>query len=139
MKYHFKVHKEKKGYWAECVELEGLRTQGDNMEDLKANMSEALDLYLSEPEDSKHIFLAPKKNVPNAVKVPVSSNVAFSVEIRQLRLKAGKTQAEMAEALHFKNLFSYQRLETPKSNPTLETLTAIKKEFPSFDLSKILD
>ncbi len=139
MKYHFKVHKEKKGYWAECVELEGLQSQGDTMDELRENLSEALDLFLSEPEDSKQIFPFPKKKVPGTIEIAVSPNVAFSVEIRQLRLKAGKTQAEMAEALHFKNLFSYQRLETPKSNPTLETLTAIKKEFPSFDLSKILD
>ncbi len=31
MKYHFKIHKEGKGFWAECLELEGCITQGKTL------------------------------------------------------------------------------------------------------------
>ena len=30
MKYHFKVHKGGKGYWAECIELVGCITEADS-------------------------------------------------------------------------------------------------------------
>ena len=33
MEYHFKIHKEKNGYWAECIELSGCNTQGDTLEE----------------------------------------------------------------------------------------------------------
>jgi predicted RNase H-like HicB family nuclease len=32
MKYHFKIHREKAGFWAECLELDGCVTQADNRE-----------------------------------------------------------------------------------------------------------
>ena len=65
MKYHFKVHKEGNGYWAECIELEGCLTQterdpkGGSIEELHYNMREALNLYLSESPDSDLIFPRP--------------------------------------------------------------------------------
>ena len=60
MKYHFKIHKEKDGFWAECLELPGCFTEGDTKEELFANMQDALNTYIEEPEDSKH--LAPLPN-----------------------------------------------------------------------------
>lgn len=45
MRYHFKVHKEKEGFWAECIELPGYVTQADTNEDLGLNMQEALNLF----------------------------------------------------------------------------------------------
>lgn len=53
MRYHFKVHKEKEGFWAECIELEGCVTQADTKEELNLNMQEALNLYLEEVEDDE--------------------------------------------------------------------------------------
>lgn len=44
--YHFKIHKEDHGYWAQCIELPGCVTQGDSMKELRTNMQEALNLYL---------------------------------------------------------------------------------------------
>ncbi len=50
MKYHFQIHKENKGFWAECIELKGCVTQGDTLEELCDNIEEALTLYLEEPD-----------------------------------------------------------------------------------------
>jgi len=58
MYYHFKIHKEPDGYWAECIELEGCVTQGDSLDELQKNMEEAL-MWTSHILDFKD-FLAQK-------------------------------------------------------------------------------
>ena len=63
MKYHFKVHKEGKGFWAECIELSGCFTEGDSMEELRKNMKEALNLYIDEPTDSKKLAALPDDSI----------------------------------------------------------------------------
>ena len=35
MTYHFNVHEDKKGFWAECVELSGCVTQAESFEELE--------------------------------------------------------------------------------------------------------
>jgi predicted RNase H-like HicB family nuclease len=47
MTYHFEVHKEENGYWGECKELDSCVSEGENMEELKANLQEALEGVLS--------------------------------------------------------------------------------------------
>lgn len=37
---------EEGGFWAEVPSLPGCRTQGDTMKELKANLREAVELYL---------------------------------------------------------------------------------------------
>ncbi len=72
MKYHFRIRKERDGgYWGSCVELKGCVSQGETRDELKANLKDALDLYLAEPADSKLVFPAPKRNVPGAVAIEV--------------------------------------------------------------------
>ena len=46
MDYTFKIHKEGRGYWTECVEPPGCVTEGDSNEELFRNIAEALILYL---------------------------------------------------------------------------------------------
>ena len=41
-----KGEKDEKGYWAECLELPGCFTEGENIEEIKENMKEAISLYL---------------------------------------------------------------------------------------------
>lgn len=48
MKYHFKIHKKGNGFWAQCIEFPGCVTEGDTIQELQANMREALNLYLQE-------------------------------------------------------------------------------------------
>ncbi|MGE3973018.1 MAG: helix-turn-helix domain-containing protein [Bdellovibrionales bacterium] len=141
MKYHFRVHKEGRGYWAECVELKGCVTQGHSLKNLEKNMAEALHLYLDEPSDSSLIFPLPKKTLraPNLVTVLVEPRAAFSFYLRNLRLQRGLTQKQVAEKMGFKNIYSYQRLESSKTaNPELATIVEIKKIFPEFSVDDLI-
>lgn len=141
MKYHFKIHKEDDGYWAECVELEGCHTQAGSEDELKENMHEVLNLFLNEPSDSKKIFSLPRKLVrgSNIAKVEVEPRIAFAFHLRRLRLKHKITQKEAARRMGFKNLYSYQRLENAKTaNPELATIIQIKRVFPEFSIDDIL-
>lgn len=61
MNYHFKVHKEEKGYWAECIEIPSCRTQGESRLELKRNALEALTLHMSVLRDSNKVLPLPKR------------------------------------------------------------------------------
>jgi len=140
MRYHFKVHKEGKFHWAQCVELAGCITQAKSKKELEENMFEALNLYLEEPEDSDDLPPFPKKTVSgkDVVKVSVDPEVAFSFMMRHYRIKHGMTQKQAAKELGFDNLNSYQRLERKRCNPRLDTLFKIKLLFPEFSLDQAL-
>lgn len=141
MKYHFKVHKEKSGYWAECAELEGCHTEADSLIELYSNMEEALNVYLSEPESSKLIFPLPQKKYQNSSEfeaVPVDPSVAFSFLLRRYRLQKKITLKEMAEKLKMKNINTYVKLEkAASSNPELRTLAKIKTILSDFPINMI--
>ena len=138
MNYHFKVHKEGSGYWAQCIELEGCVTQADSLKELNTNMQEALNLYIEEAEGSQDLALLPDDSIKlkkNIAKVTVDPKIAFAFLVRYHRIKHGMTQQQAAKNLGFPNIYSYQRLETRRSNPRLETIASLKKLFP--ELSKI--
>jgi predicted RNase H-like HicB family nuclease len=65
MNYHFKLHKENIGYWAECCELDGCVTEGDTLDEIYQACKEALDVYLYEPDDSKRMVSLPDKALDN--------------------------------------------------------------------------
>jgi len=141
MRYHFKIHREGKKYWAQGVELDGCFTQADSIEDLAANMEEALNLFLDEPADSSAVFSdsRPLLKGRNIISVPVEPKIAFAMQVRQSRLRRKLTQHEAATKLGMKNLYSYQRLESSKTaNPELTTLMRIKKAFPEFSADLVL-
>ncbi|MBF5059753.1 type II toxin-antitoxin system HicB family antitoxin [Candidatus Neptunochlamydia vexilliferae] len=136
MHYHFKVHKETRGYWAECVELEGCVTQGNTLKELQSNMEEALNLYLDEPSGST--FLAPLPNdkldrSKKLVQVAVDPEIAFAFMVRYHRIKRKMTQKQAAKKLGMSNLYSYQRLER-KCNATLAVIAKVKNLFPEFSV-----
>lgn len=138
MKYHFKIHRERNGYWGECVELKGCLSQGGTLEDLKRNLKEALDLYLDEPEDSRVLFRLPRRHVlgRNILEIEVDPQIALAVLVRSERLKRKWTQKEAARRLGVP-LYSYQRLESSKtSNPEWKTLIKLKKVYPSLSLNE---
>ena len=138
MTYHFRIHDED-GFWAECIELEGCVTQSQDRVELEKNMKEALNLYLEEPKSSTVVFPAPAAEPPGAdvVAVEVEPAVAFSLQLRRLRLRHNMTQKEAAERLGMRNLYSYQRLER-RSNPSLATIKKVKNLFPEFSLDSVL-
>jgi predicted RNase H-like HicB family nuclease len=48
------VHKaEEGGYWAEVPSLPGCLTQGETLDELKANLHEAIELWLSVGDETK--------------------------------------------------------------------------------------
>lgn len=138
MIYHFKIHKEGNGFWAECLEIPSCSTQGDTLEELSTNAHEALNLHLDEPDNSKVIFPLPNKRtkkVKNVIPVKVEPGIAFAFLMRRTRLKKGFTQQEMKTILKFQTLFSYQKLEKAKyANPTLKSLEHIKDCLPEFPM-----
>ncbi len=142
MKYHFRIHKEKDGYWAESVE-EGLNanTQADTLEELHKNMKEVLELCLEEPEESTYIPPLPDPSIKgrNIVEVAVDPKIALAAMVRRERLEHKLSQRKAAEKLGFKNVIQYQRLESGKNlNPELETLIKLKRIFPGLSVDAIL-
>jgi antitoxin HicB len=141
MKYHFKIKKEKTGYSAQCLELKGCITQGDDMNELYHNMEEALNLYVEEPEDSKELAALPNERIrlsKTVAEVSLDPQIAFSFMVRYYRLKHGMTQHQAAKKMGFPDLYSYQRLEAKRCNPTLKILSKIKKAFPEFSVDYAL-
>lgn len=137
MKYHFKVHKEGKGYWAECIELVGCITEADSMEELQKNMQEALNLYVEEPEDSKELASLPDESIHaarNIIEVALDPQIAFAFMVRFCRIKHGLTQQQAAKKMGFDTIYSYQRLEGKRCNPSLKIITKIKRAFPEFSV-----
>jgi predicted RNase H-like HicB family nuclease/DNA-binding XRE family transcriptional regulator len=139
MVYHFKVHRESDGYWAECLELSGCVTEAASMDGLAENAREALNLYLEEPEGSTLSFPLPdsQRRGKNILAVPVEPGIALSVLLRKYRSERHYTQQDIASRLGMKNLYSYQRLER-RSNPNLETLRKLKRVFPDLSVDYVL-
>lgn len=141
MKYHFRIHKEGKVFWAECIELKGCYTQANSMEKLYRNMQEALSLYVQEPEDSKDLAPFPDESIrksKNVVEVALDPEVAFPFLVRYYRIKNGMTQQAAAKKMGYDKVYNYQRLEAKKCNPTLKIISMIKKVFPDFSIDYAL-
>jgi antitoxin HicB len=139
MRYHFKIHKEKKGgYWAECLEKGmGVTTQGKTMEELKWMIQDALDLAMDEPMDSDWVPPAPDPTLTgrNIIAIGVSPRIALASMVRITRLRAGLTQKQVAERMGIKTLSTYQKLEASKTaNPEWLTIVRLKQALPEFPL-----
>ncbi|GAB4009959.1 MAG: hypothetical protein Fur0010_01610 [Bdellovibrio sp.] len=125
------------------MELKGCQTQADTMDKLESNMEEALNLYLAGPEKSLVIFPMPLKKKPRwsggrITQVKVEPSVAFSMLMRQTRIKHGLTLKEMAQRLNYKNINTYVKLEKAKTaNPELKTLANIMNHFSDFPIAMI--
>jgi predicted RNase H-like HicB family nuclease len=59
MRYHFRIHKEDNGYWAECCELDGCFTQADTLEELEGACQEALEVHLYTPVGEERVIAPP--------------------------------------------------------------------------------
>lgn len=138
MRYHFRIHQEKKGYWAESIEKGlGVTTQGKTLEELAGNLKEALDLALDEPSDSKWIPPLPDAGIKgrNVLEVAVDPKIAMATLVRMTRLQTGMTQREVAEKMGIRTLSTYQKLESSKTaNPEWTTLVRLKQVLPGFPL-----
>ena len=140
MRYHFKVHEDEDGLWAECAELPGCRTQADTRDELPATCEESLNLYLEEPQDPKVVFPLPDDLLdadPSFLGIEVEPELAFAVLLRFHRHISRLTQKQVAEMLGMKNIYSYQRLER-RSNPSLSLIKKIHRIFPKINLEKLV-
>jgi predicted RNase H-like HicB family nuclease/DNA-binding XRE family transcriptional regulator len=136
MNYHFKLHKEILGYWAECCELDGCNTEGDSLEEVQKACEEALDVYLYEPDNSERIIPLPDEALDGKrgiIKIMADPQRAFAILLKNHRLNAHMTQKQVSEMLGMKNIYSYQRLEK-KSNPSLSMINKIHTKFPEIKL-----
>jgi predicted RNase H-like HicB family nuclease len=54
------IEKDENGYYAYCPQLKGCQTQGDSLEEIKVNIQEAVELYLStlSEEEKKALVIA---------------------------------------------------------------------------------
>lgn len=139
MMYHFKIHKQEHGFWAEACELSGCVSQANTLPELKKACEEALNLYLEEPSDSKMVFPLPDSALDadtELLSVPVDPEIALAVLLRHYRSSSKLTQKQVSEMLGMKNVYSYQRLER-KSNPTLHVIKKIHTVFPDMKLEHI--
>ena len=140
MKYHFKIHRVRKGgFWAECLELSACLTEADTREELEENMAEALRLYILEESDDAYLAPLPDSSIKkarNVVEVQLDPRVAFSLLLRHYRRRQKKSQNEVRMILGYRNLYSYQRLESG-ANPTIATVARIKEHFPRFPIERI--
>lgn len=142
MKYHFKVHKEGDRFWAQCLELEGCVTQAETRAALDKNMQDALNLYIEEEADSADLAAMPNNNIKPSktiVEVFVDPQVAFTFLVRYWRIRHGLTQKEAAKRMGFDKLYSYQRLEARRCNPSLKIISMVKKVFPEFSLDAAIN
>lgn len=142
MHYHFKIHKEGRGYWAHCLELPGCWVQADSKSHLQTAMNEGLNLYLAENSDSVVLFPLPQniKVTKTILEIEVNPSVAIALSVRQARLKMGLTQKQMMAYLGIKYLSNYQRLEDPKrANPEFKTLVQLMKLLPDLNLGAVID
>ncbi len=66
------VEKDEYGYYAYCPELEGCQTQGDSLEEVLANIKEAVELYLETlSEEERKAFLS-KEILTTSLEVSVA-------------------------------------------------------------------
>lgn len=140
MTYHFTVHTEDTGFWAQCVELPECKTQAESYTELINACEESLNLYLEEPKDSRVVFALPDDTLDNdstLLRIEVEPEVALAVLLRYNRINLKLTQKQVAEMLGMKNIYSYQRLEK-RSNPSLSIIKKIHSVFPEISLEKIV-
>ncbi len=143
MKYHFKYYKDERGgFWGECLEIQGCRSEGDTIDELKINFKEALDLCLecTYDEHEKFIYPFPENKVKgkNILSIQPEPAILFSNILKDNREKSHLTQKQVADKLGYKNIWAYQKLEKGKyGNITLKTISKILEIFPDITLDSI--
>jgi len=66
------IEKDEYGYYAYCPELEGCQTQGDSLDDVLANIKEAIELYLETLSIDEKISFLSKEIFTTTMEVQVA-------------------------------------------------------------------
>jgi antitoxin HicB len=128
IKYQAKIYKDGKSYSVEFPDLPGCISMGDTLEEAKTMAQDALSLYLEEARDPQWTVPKPKTRKGREYYwIRPGLEVSIPLMLRQKRIEAGFTQAQMAQKLGI-TIQQVQKLETPgKSNPTVKTLERISQ------------
>ena len=128
LQYPAKIRKSKGVYLVTFPDFETINTWGETLERALKNAEEALNGCLE--SDFERGFRIPdpsEKKGRNSYDIPIKPHIAVSVMLRKLR--AGRTQQEIARKLNI-SFQVYQRLENPrKSNPTIKTLEKVASAY----------
>ncbi|MBI5098600.1 MAG: type II toxin-antitoxin system HicB family antitoxin [Nitrospirae bacterium] len=66
------IEKDEFGYYAYCPELEGCQTQGDSIEEVMANIKEAIELYLETLSEEEIKEVTSKEILTTTLEVKVA-------------------------------------------------------------------
>ncbi|GAA6623326.1 type II toxin-antitoxin system HicB family antitoxin [Scytonema sp. NUACC26] len=66
------IEKDKYGYYAYCPELPGCQSQGDSLEEVQANIKEAVELYIEILSNSEKQALLSKQILTMTLEVQVA-------------------------------------------------------------------
>jgi len=66
------IEKDEDGYYAYCPELEGCQTQGDSIEEVLANIKEAVELYLETLSEAETKALLSKEILTTSLEVKIA-------------------------------------------------------------------
>ena len=55
------IEKDENGYYAYCPQLDGCQSQGDSLDEIKINIQEAIELYISTLDDEEKQLLLTKE------------------------------------------------------------------------------
>lgn len=128
LKYPAHIAKDNDAYLVSFPDLENVITYGTSIEEALANAEEALNGCLE--SDFERNFAIPDPSAsdsPEMHQIPVSPHIAVAIILRKLR--ADRSQIEIARQLHI-SYQVYQRLENPrKANPTIKTLEKVARVF----------
>jgi len=128
LQYPATVKKTAESYLVSFVDFENISTWGETFEKALVNAEEALNGCLESDFERGFSIPEPAKRKGRSVHyVPVRPHIAVALMLRKLR--AGRSQREIARKLDI-SFQVYQRLENPrKSNPTLKTLEKVARVY----------
>jgi antitoxin HicB len=128
LQYPAIIKKSSGSYLVSFVDFATINTWGETLEEALVNAEEALNGCLE--SDFERGFSLPdpsNRKRRNVHYIPVRPHIAVALMLRKLR--AGRSQKEIARRLDI-SFQVYQRLENPrKSNPTVKTLEKVARVY----------
>ena len=126
--YPAHIVKDDDTYLVSFPDLENVFTYGSSIEKALSNAEEALNGCLE--SDFERNFAIPDPSLgdsPEVYRIAVAPNISVAIMLRKLR--ADRSQIEIARKLHI-SYQVYQRLENPrKANPTIKTLEKVARVY----------
>lgn len=127
LKYLAHIAKSNDVYLVSFPDLENVITYGASIEEALANAEEALNGCLESDFERNFAIPEPSPSEAGMYPIPVAPHIAVAILLRKLR--ADRSQIEIARQLNI-SYQVYQRLENPrKANPTVKTLEKLARVF----------